>query len=73
MRRFVIIAWLLTAAEARGVPQSVLAGLKGTDSTELLTDLNTISRYWGTLTPYSDNAADHFGVQDVGIPSGCQL
>ena len=55
------------------MPQSVLAGLQCTYSTELLTDLSTISQYWGTLTPYSDNPPDHFGVQDVGVPSGCQL
>ena len=51
----------------------MLAGREGIDSTELLTDLNTISQFWGTFTPYSDNPVDHFGVQDVGIPSGCQL
>ncbi|CAK3886707.1 multiple inositol polyphosphate phosphatase [Lecanosticta acicola] len=39
----------------------------------LLSDINTISRYWGQISPYRDNAADIFGVQDVGLPDGCQV
>ncbi|KAF2490043.1 3-phytase [Lophium mytilinum] len=42
-------------------------------STSLISDTNLISKYWGQLTPYADNAADYFSVQDVGIPDGCQL
>ena len=43
------------------------------NSVDLLTDLSTISQYWGQLTPYSDNAEDFFGVENVGVPAGCQV
>ncbi|CAK7213260.1 hypothetical protein SBRCBS47491_001742 [Sporothrix bragantina] len=39
----------------------------------LATDLNIISRYWGQLSPYADNAENFFGVNDVGVPKGCGL
>ncbi|KAL1902991.1 hypothetical protein Sste5346_000903 [Sporothrix stenoceras] len=39
----------------------------------LATDLNTISKFWGQLSPYFDNDEDYFGVNDVGIPEGCGL
>lgn len=39
----------------------------------ILTDLGVISGYWGQISPYSDNAEDYFGVDDVGLPSGCQI
>lgn len=42
-------------------------------SASLLTDLSTISQYWGQLTPYSDNPESYFGVEDVGLPSDCQV
>ena len=42
-------------------------------STSLTTDLAYISSHWGQITPYADNAEDYFGVQDVGLPDGCQI
>ncbi|KAJ9619892.1 hypothetical protein H2203_008166 [Taxawa tesnikishii (nom. ined.)] len=39
----------------------------------VITDIGAISQYWGQITPYSDNAENLFGVQDVGLPSGCQV
>lgn len=42
-------------------------------SPALLTDLNEISKHWGQIAPYVDNAADAFGVKDVGLPDGCQV
>ena len=39
----------------------------------LLTDLATISQYWGQISPYFDNVENYFGVKDVGLPSGCQV
>lgn len=42
-------------------------------SPDLLSDLETIQQYWGQITPYADNADNYFGVQDVGLPDGCQV
>lgn len=39
----------------------------------LLKDINEISKHWGQVSPYADNAADVFGVEDVGLPDGCQV
>ncbi|KAF2670479.1 histidine phosphatase [Microthyrium microscopicum] len=39
----------------------------------ILTDLNDISQHWGQISPYRDNPDDYFGVQDVGLPDGCQI
>ncbi|EMC99773.1 hypothetical protein BAUCODRAFT_145151 [Baudoinia panamericana UAMH 10762] len=39
----------------------------------IITDINTISQYWGQISPYTDNADSYFGVQDVGLPNGCQI
>ena len=44
-----------------------------TEEVQLLTDLVAISQYWGEISPYSDNAENYFGVEDVGLPSGCQV
>lgn len=40
---------------------------------QLVTDIPTISRYWGQISPYADNAENHFGVQVTGLPDGCQV
>lgn len=40
---------------------------------DLLTDINTISRYWGQIASYVDNADNYFGVDYVGVPDGCKL
>ena len=61
------IAVFLTAAQARNFPPETA------NTTKLLTDLATVSQYWGEISPYSDNAANYFGVKDVGVPSGCQV
>jgi hypothetical protein len=42
-------------------------------SANLLTNINQIQTNWGQLTPYHDNNDGYFGVQDVGIPNGCQI
>lgn len=42
-------------------------------SARLLTDTTKISGYWGQVSPYTDNPEDYFGVQWVGLPSGCQI
>ncbi|KAK2069973.1 hypothetical protein P8C59_004512 [Phyllachora maydis] len=39
----------------------------------LLTDINIISRHWGQLSPYADNAEEAFGVEKVGLPDGCGI
>ena len=60
------------------VALSTLAGALSTpkravDNTSLLTDLSVISQYWGQISPYVDNAETYFGVNDVGLPNGCQV
>jgi len=40
---------------------------------DLLTDITKIQRYWGQLSPYADNAENYFGVENVGLPDGCQI
>jgi hypothetical protein len=39
----------------------------------LVSDIGIISQYWGNLRPYSDNSPDYFGVNNTGLPSGCQV
>ena len=67
MRLIIVTALFLATVEAQNSPRQTA------NSTKLLTDLDIISKYWGEISPYSDNADNYFGVQDVGIPSGCQL
>ena len=45
---------------------------QSTDNT-ILTDITTIQEYWGQVSPYRDNAENYFGVEDVGLPDGCQV
>ncbi len=45
----------------------------GVHGTELLTDISKISRHWGQMSTYADNADSVFGVANVGLPDGCQL
>ena len=42
-------------------------------NTTLLTDIGVASQYMGQLSPYQDNNYAYFGVQDVGLPDGCQI
>lgn len=66
-----MLSLMLFALPAMGAaavyPQSTATNMT------LLTDINQISRYWGQITPYADNAEDHFGVQSTGLPEGCQV
>ncbi|RMD41713.1 hypothetical protein DV735_g3388, partial [Chaetothyriales sp. CBS 134920] len=52
-----------------------LFGRRGSsgNNVKLLTDITQIQKYWGEITPYHENDEDYFGVQDVGIPAGCQV
>jgi len=54
---------------------TLLASVNGAlaNDVDLLTDITKISRYWGQISPYADNAEDHFGVDYVGLPDGCQI
>lgn len=42
-------------------------------SAPLVSDISVISKYWGQLSPYSENVDNFFGVHDVGLPDGCQI
>ena len=64
------LAALTALVEASPAPRE---RRQSSGSSSLLTDLNVISSYWGQLTPYTDNAENYFGVQDVGLPDGCQI
>ena len=63
---------LVAARLVEASPVKVVARQAAND-TQLLTDLPTISGYWGQISPYADNTEDYFGVQWVGLPSGCQV
>ena len=39
----------------------------------LLTNISTIQRYWGQITPYFDNNETYFGVNSTGLPDSCQV
>lgn len=69
MESFVLALSLLSAVSATPFSKRT----SRSTSPKLLTDLRTISQYWGQITPYHDNADDHFGVDYVGLPSGCQI
>ena len=76
---------LAFAAAANAMPQVIsetyLAEANSTNAsftpapglTTLLTNPVEISQYWGQITPYSDNAENHFGVEYTGLPDGCQV
>jgi len=71
MRFLLVVAAALAAlVEASPAPRE---RRQSSGSSSLLTDLSLISPHWGQLTPYADNAEDYFGVQDVGLPNGCQI
>ena len=46
---------------------------QSSSSSQLLTDITQIQRMWGQLSPYYDQNETSFGVQDVGVPDGCQV
>lgn len=60
--------FLSNAAALSALSQTILS-----DPPELLTDINQIQKHWGQLSPYHDNPEDHFGVDYVGLPEGCQI
>jgi hypothetical protein len=70
--RFLVVAAaaFTTLVEASPTPRE---RRQSPGSASLLTDLSTISSHWGQLSPYADNAENYFGVQDVGLPDGCQI
>ena len=53
----------------------ILASLHPRASTNqtLISDINVISHYWGQVSAYADNPENYFGVNDVGLPDGCQI
>ena len=69
---FCTIIALVAARIVKASPAKDIAR-QATNDTQLLADLPTISGYWGQVSPYRDNAEDYFGVQWVGLPSGCQV
>jgi hypothetical protein len=70
MRFLVAAAALAAFAEASPAPRE---RRQSASSSSLLTDLNIISSHWGQVSPYADNVETYFGVQDVGLPDGCQI
>ncbi|MCJ1402945.1 hypothetical protein MMC11_006166 [Xylographa trunciseda] len=62
----------LAASLVQASPVKIVSR-QASNGAQLLTDLTTISGYWGQISPYIDNAEDYFGVQFVGLPSGCQI
>jgi hypothetical protein len=70
MRFLVAAAALAALVEASPAPRE---RRQSSGSSSLLTDINIISSHWGQLSPYADNAENYFGVQDVGLPDGCQI
>lgn len=64
--KLVIAAGLFQLAGALSVPHRRA-------SANIVSDINVISQYWGQISPYVDNAESYFGVDDVGLPDGCQI
>ena len=50
-----------------------IASFNSVQAQDLLTDITQIQRYWGQISPYADNSENYFGVDYVGLPSGCQI
>lgn len=61
---------LLSAAAAS---PAALHARQSSSSPQLLTDITVIRQLWGELSPYYDNAENYFGVNDTGVPNGCQI
>lgn len=66
MNIFTVLLAVASAASASPIE-------KRASSANLLTDLSVISRSWGQISVYADNPENYFGVQDVGLPDGCQI
>jgi hypothetical protein len=56
-----------------GATNPVLSSQPHATSQSLVSDINFISQHWGQISTYHDNPANYFGVQDVGLPAGCQV
>lgn len=65
--KWVIAAGLCQLAGALSVPH------KRAINSTIISDISVISQYWGQISPYSDNPENYFGVDDVGLPDGCQV
>ncbi|KAL1657026.1 hypothetical protein SLS61_000066 [Didymella pomorum] len=72
MTPFTIIALAIAIGQALAAETSNLQPKRQSSKT-LLTDINTISQYWGQISPYRDNDDAYFGVSDIGLPDGCQI
>ncbi|KAI9667923.1 MAG: hypothetical protein M1821_000743 [Bathelium mastoideum] len=66
MHMLAVLAYGATVANAAATPLTKR-------QEDLLTDINVIQQYWGQVSPYADNAENFFGVNDVGLPDGCQI
>lgn len=65
MRSFIVSA-LLTVTQA-------FPAHSPSSSEDLINDISIISRHWGQLSPYAENPDNTFGVENVGLPDGCQI
>ncbi|RMZ80309.1 hypothetical protein DV738_g2808, partial [Chaetothyriales sp. CBS 135597] len=54
--------------DAKVTCDALKSGLENRNKSRML-----IQKYWGEITPYHENDEDYFGVQDVGLPAGCQV
>ena len=65
--------FVLVAVHAYDDLPPFLNGANDSYAPGIVTDINTISQHWGQISPYRDNQENYFGVQDVGLPDGCQV
>jgi hypothetical protein len=65
---FNLVAFAALFAIAHAAPAAT-----SSSSATLATDISVISKYWGQISPYSENPDNYFGVKDVGLPNGCQI
>lgn len=56
-----------------GAPALARLHPRASSNDSLTSDIPLISRRWGQVSTYADNAENEFGVQDVGLPDGCQV
>ncbi|KAF2719221.1 phosphoglycerate mutase-like protein [Polychaeton citri CBS 116435] len=69
-----LLSGLMSLSEAQwqhhGPPNGPSHGRPGP---QILKDIDTISLYWGQVSPYRDNSPDAFGIDYTGLPDGCQI
>lgn len=68
-----ILAFLAFSASLSSASPFVRNRRQAATSSQLLTDITQIQQYWGQITPYHQNNETFFGVEDVGVPNGCQV